>query len=58
MVVCKNVTVLSGVPSKKGCTLTEYADSCLEQMPEVFDIVKFDEDKRTYLTKILRCVEG
>ena len=49
MIVGKNVTVMSGVPAKRVCSLLEYAQRCKEQMPKTFDTNKYDGDKKAYL---------
>jgi len=46
-------TVAAGIPAKVIFTTAEYAEKCLQQMPEDFDESKYLQDKRSYLTKML-----
>ena len=55
-VVTKDVpdrTVVAGVPARVMCTTDEYAKKCKERMPTDFDTVKYNENKRAYLSEIL-----
>ncbi len=56
-IVTKDVpdeTVVCGAPAKKACTLLEYAQKCKDQMPEDFDIQRYNENKKQYLINTLK----
>ena len=42
-------SVVCGNPARITCTLTEYADKCLAQMPKDFDHEKYYSDKKAFL---------
>lgn len=42
-------TVYAGVPAKYICTTEEYAEKCLNQMPENFDEMAYLKNKKEYL---------
>lgn len=55
-VVTKDIpdgVVAAGVPAKVICTIEEYAEKCLAQMPQPFDIEAYQRNKRDYLSKTL-----
>lgn len=56
-VVTKDVpdkTVVCGVPARFACTLNDYAEKCLKQMPEDFDFEAYNKDKKSYLLSTLK----
>jgi acetyltransferase-like isoleucine patch superfamily enzyme len=51
-VVTKDVpdyTVVVGTPARKISTTQDYAEKCLSSMPENFDKVAYNQDKKKYL---------
>lgn len=55
-VVTKDVpdySVVAGVPAKKISTTMDYAEKCLNAMPENFDKEAYALDKKSYLKKFL-----
>ena len=47
-------TVVAGVPAKVICSTKEYAQKCLDSMPEGFDIEKYEKDKKAHLLEIIK----
>lgn len=47
-------TVVAGVPAKKICSVYEYAEKALGNMPSGFDEREFEANKKKYLLKIFK----
>lgn len=49
-----NETVVCGVPARVVCTLKEYAEKCMDNLPEDFDVQAYSKDKKSYLLEHLK----
>lgn len=49
-----NEMVYGGIPAKSICSIEEYAEKCLVNMPVDFDNEAYNRDKKTYLIKYVK----
>ena len=40
---------MGGVPARPMCSIKEYAEKCLQKMPDDFDKQAYEKDKKAYL---------